>query len=254
MGAEWWEQSGGAVVVGRPCQPGPVSDPRAPGPAPRPAGDAYLVRPEAGPGHGVLVLHSWWGLTPGVKELVEALADAGYTALAPDLLGGARPADGVAARDALAASSPDETAGLVLSSIVALRAHSADPAAPIAIVGFSMGASWALWAATRQPDSVDAVVAYYGAQNIDFQALTAPVLGHFAESDPFVTDDELVEMQAHLLLLDKHVEVHHYPGTGHWFAETDRPGQPDRRPEELDASASAWERTLTFLAEHTSRT
>lgn len=228
-----------------------MTDADPPRPAQRQAGDAYLVRPGSGAGHGVLVLHSWWGLTRGVKDVVEALADAGYTALAPDLLGGLLPTDGEEARDLLAASSPDETAGLVLSSIVALRAHSSDPDAPVAVLGYSMGASWALWVATRQPDSVDAVVAYYGAQNIDFQTLSAPVLGHFAESDAFVTDDELVEMQAHLLLLDKHVEIHHYPGTGHWFAESDRPGQPDRRPEELVAADLAWSRTMAFLAEQT---
>lgn len=209
------------------------------------AGNAYLVEPEDGPGHGVLVLHSWWGLTRHMKDVVEALADAGYTALAPDLLGGVLPVDGDEARDVLAGSDPNETAALVLASIVALRAHSADPAAPVSILGFSMGASWALWAATRQPDSVDAVVAYYGVQNIDFEELTAPVLGHYAETDPLVTDDELVEMQAHLLLLDKHVEVHHYPGTGHWFAEADRPEHHDH-----DAGALAWERTVAFLAEH----
>ncbi len=213
---------------------------------PTSAGSAYLVVPETGRGHGVLVLHSWWGLTRHVKDVVEALADAGYTALAPDLLDGALPADGDEARDLLADTDPNQTAALILSSIVALRAHSADPDAPIAMLGYSMGASWALWAATRQPASVDAVVAYYGVQNIDFEELTAPVLGHYAETDPLVTDDELVEMQAHLLLLDKHVEVHHYPGTGHWFAEADRSEHHDE-----DAAALAWSRTLTFLAEHT---
>jgi carboxymethylenebutenolidase len=219
----------------------PSSDPR-----PASAGSAYLVVPDDGPGHGVLVLHSWWGLTPAVKAVVEALADAGYTAMAPDLLDGALPTDGDEARDLLADSDPNETAALVLSSIVALRAHSADPSGPVAVLGFSMGASWGLWVATRQPDSVDAVVAYYGVQNIDFEALRAPVLGHFAETDPLVTDDELVEMQAHLLLLDKHVEVHHYPGTGHWFAEPDRPEHHDE-----EAAALAWDRTLAFLAAHT---
>ena len=104
------------------------------------AGSAYLVVPEAGRGHGVLVLHSWWGLTRHVKDVVEALADAGYTALAPDLLDGALPADGDEARDLLADTDPNQTAALVLSSIVALRAHSADPDAPIAMLGYSMGA------------------------------------------------------------------------------------------------------------------
>jgi carboxymethylenebutenolidase len=209
------------------------------------AGSAYLVVPEEGPGHGVLVLHSWWGLTPATKSVVEALADAGYTALAPNLLGGELPADGDAARDLLAATDPNATAALILSSVVALRAHSAEPTAPVAVIGYSMGASWALWLATRQPDSVDAVVAYYGAQNIDFELLRAPVLGHFAEHDPLVSDDELVEMQAHLMLLDKHIEFHRYEGTAHFFAE-DSPAQEA----DDEAAALAWARTLAFLTEH----
>jgi carboxymethylenebutenolidase len=216
------------------------------------AGSAYLVVPDDGPGHGVLVLHSWWGLTPFVKGLVERLADLGYSALAPDLLEGGLPEDADAARDLLAATDPNATAGLVLSSVVALRANSADPSAPVAVLGFSMGASWALWLATRQPDSVDAVVAYYGSQNIDFEALRAPVLGHFAEQDPLVTEDELVEMQAHLLLLDKHVEFHRYPGTGHWFAEAQRSDFTDEAAAAVaeEAAATAWDRTVAFLAEH----
>ena len=216
------------------------------------AGNAYLVVPDDGPGHGVLVLHSWWGLTRGVKDLVESLADAGYTALAPDLLHGALPETADEARDLLAATDPNETAALVLSSIVALRAHSADPDGPVAVLGFSMGASWALWVATRQPASVDAVVAYYGSQNIDFEALTAPVMGHFAEHDPLVTEDELVEMQAHLLLLDKHVEFHRYPGTSHWFAEVAPDASTDGESATVaaEAAALAWERTMEFLATH----
>ena len=91
------------------------------------AGSAYLVVPDDGPGHGVLVLHSWWGLTPTVKAVVERLADAGYTALAPDLLAGAAPDDPDDARQVLADSDPNETAALILSSVVALRANSADP-------------------------------------------------------------------------------------------------------------------------------
>ena len=214
-----------------------------PEPTPRTrSGDAYLVHPESGSGPGVLVLHSWWGLDAATRDLVERFADAGYSTLAPDLCDGHLPAEGDEARDLLAASDPNVTADLVLKSLAAIRAITD---APVAVVGFSMGASWALWAATRAPGSVDAVVAYYGAQNIDFDDLTAPVLGHFAEHDPLVTEDELVEMQARLLLSDKHVEVHRYAGTHHWFAE---PGVADH----YDAAAAelAWSRTLEFLADH----
>lgn len=209
----------------------------------RSAGSAYLVQPDSGPGPGVLVLHSWWGLTQGVRQVVERLADAGYTAMAPDLTGGDPPQSYADAASILAESDPNVTADLVLSSPVSLRAYSADPQAPIAVIGYSMGASWGLWLATRLPEDVAAVIAYYGAQNIDFDDLQAPVLAHFAQTDELVSDDDKVEMHARLLLSEKSIEVHDYPGTQHWFAESD---QLDRYDE--DADALAWGRTLEFIA------
>ncbi|MFV0317438.1 MAG: dienelactone hydrolase family protein [Microthrixaceae bacterium] len=218
----------------------------------RRAGSAYLVRPEGSPGPGVLVLHSWWGLTPGVKAVVEQLADQGYTALAPALLTG-RPADAGEAAALLAETDADATAALVLSSIVALRAQSADPDASVGIVGYSMGASWALWAAARQPGSVAAVAAYYGYQDIDFAELRAEVLCHFAQSDPLITEDQATGMQAHLRLAGVTVEVEHHPGTRHFFAEADVPvldadGTPgERNPDEEAAAAAAWTSTVALL-------
>lgn len=220
------------------------------------AGSAYLVAPDDGPGPGVLVLHSWWGLTRGVKATVEALADEGFTALAPDLLPGPLPADVTHAARRLADADTDASAALVISSIDALRAHSADPAAPVSLLGYSMGGSWAMWIATRAPDSVVAVVDYYGLQDIDFSALRAPVLCHFADSDPLVSEDEIVEMQSHLLLLEKSVEVHHHPDTRHFFAEEDVPalgadGATSQRTDaEAAAAAAAWRRTVEFLRTH----
>ena len=209
------------------------------------AGSAYLVRPDnaTGTGPGVLVLHSWWGLTPEVKQRCDDLADAGFVALAPDLCGGVLPETAAEAEFELGESDPNETAALVLSSIIALRSQTDAPEGPIAIVGFSMGASWALWAATRQPDSVSAVVAYYGTQNIDFELLSARVLGHFADDDDIVGDDEVVEMQSHLLLLDKPVEFHRYGGCRHFFAE-----QTPAATHDPAAAALSWDRTVAFLS------
>jgi len=212
--------------------------------APSQAGQAYLVHPEggAGAGPGVLVLHSWWGLTQGVKQWCDRLADEGFVVLAPDLLEGNRPETAAEAELELGRSDPNVTAALVLSSIVALRSQTDRPTGPVSIVGFSMGASWALWAATRQPDSVDAVVAYYGTQHIDFAELKAPVLGHFGSDDDIVSRDDLVEMHAHLLLLEHDVEVFDYEDKGHFFAELDVEGAYDEEAAEL-----AWDRTVAFL-------
>jgi carboxymethylenebutenolidase len=214
-----------------------------PDPRPPSAGSAYLVRPdtEDGTGPGVLVLHSWWGLTPMFRELCDRLADEGFVALAPDLLDGLRPETAAEAELELAEVDPNESAALILSSIVALRSQTDDPAGPVAVLGYSMGASWALWLATRQPDSVRSVVVYYGTQDIDFEDLTAPVLGHFAETDPFVSEDDVAYLEAQLRLLGKDVEIVRYPGTGHWFAES------DREAHDAAAADAAWARTLEFL-------
>ncbi|MGI8755403.1 MAG: dienelactone hydrolase family protein, partial [Acidimicrobiales bacterium] len=101
---------------------------------------------------------------------------------------------------------------------------------------------WALWAATRFPDDVAAVTCFYGSQDIDFAPARAAFQGHFAEHDEFVTDDERRYLEARLHLAHQDVEFHQYPGTGHWFMESDRPAA--YVPAAADA---AWERTMAFL-------
>lgn len=50
---------------------------------------SYLAEPgAAGGGPGVLVVHDWYGLLPSVRERCDALAAAGFVALAPDLYDG----------------------------------------------------------------------------------------------------------------------------------------------------------------------
>ena len=211
----------------------------------RSAGQAYLVRPGddgEGTGPGVLVLHSWWGLTKGVKDYCNRLSDEGFVVLAPDLLGGLLPADEVEAELDLAITDPNETAALIISSTAALRSATDDPAGPVAVVGFSMGASWALWIATRQPESFSKVVAFYGSQTIDFSDLQASVQGHFAEHDGLVSADDVVLLEADLFELGHEPEMWHYEGTRHWFAERGVEGFHDPVAAEL-----AWERTLEFL-------
>ncbi len=207
------------------------------------AGTGYVVAPDSGTGPGVLVLHAWWGLTPFFREVCDRLADEGFVALAPDLHGDGRTADTPDEAEALLASTdPNRTAGLIASSLSALRGMPATPDGRVGILGFSMGASWALWAATRFPDDVAAVSVFYGSQDMDFAPARARFQGHFAEHDEFVSDDERVYLEAQLRLAGHETEFHLYPDTGHWFVETDRPAAHDAA-----AAAQAWSRTLAFL-------
>lgn len=210
------------------------------------AGSGYVVAPASGSGPGVLVLHAWWGLTPFFRSVCDRLADEGFVALAPDLHGDGRTADTPDEAEALLASTdPNRTAGLVASSISALRGMPATTDRRIGVLGFSMGASWALWAAARFPDDVAATAFFYGGQDVDFAPARSAFQGHVAEIDEFESDDDIAYLEAQLHLAGHRVEMYRYPGTGHWFMEDDRPAAYV-----ADAASLAWERTVAFLHQH----
>lgn len=208
------------------------------------AGSGYLAVPDAGTGPGILVLHAWWGLNPFFRRLCDRLADAGFVALAPDLLGGRVATTVEEAERQLADADPDRLAHLTRSSLWHLRELPMTPNAPVGVVGFSMGASMALWLSARVPEGVAATTVFYGAQDIDFAGARSAYLGHFAEDDPYVDADTLVLMEADLHLVGLDPTFHRYPGTRHWFFEADR---PEHDPAAADL---AWARTLAFFHEH----
>lgn len=208
----------------------------------RKAGEAFLVNPEAGAGPGVLVLHSWWGLNPWVRDFCRRLSDIGFTVLAPDMFDGVQPVTEAEGEAVLAAADPDELSGLVMSSAQTLRAVSADAKRPIAVIGFSMGASLAMWLSARLTREVGSVVVFYGAQSIDFDEATACYQGHFAENDHIVSEEDRVVTESFIRLGGQDTTFHLYPGTRHWFFEDGDSYDPE-------AAALAWDRMEAFLRE-----
>lgn len=200
---------------------------------------AYFVQGDDGKGPGVLILHSLWGLTTSVKALCDGLADHGYTVLAPDINFGELPDSEEEGIDRLGEANPDRLATLVLSSVELLSEHSAE--GPIAIVGFGMGGSLALWASVRMHDLVGVAVSFYGTQQIDFAGSRSKYLIHYAEEDEYISQDEAVFMEATMGLEDLSVEVITYPGTKHGFCE------PDSETFDPGAFDAAWSRTIEFL-------
>jgi carboxymethylenebutenolidase len=201
---------------------------------------AYFVQSDEGPGPGILLLHSFWGLTPSVKGLCDGLADHGYTVLAPDINFGELPDTEQEALDHLGAASPDRLASLVRASVRLLHEKSAG-GRPIGIIGFGMGGSLALWASVRLPDMVGAAVSFYGTQQIDFAGSNSSYLVHLAEEDEYITEDETVFMRATMGLESLPVELVTYPGTRHGFCE------PDGDTFDPDAFEKAWDLTTDFL-------
>ncbi|MGF1618021.1 MAG: dienelactone hydrolase family protein [Acidimicrobiia bacterium] len=200
---------------------------------------AYFIQDGPTPGPGVLLLHSFWGLTPAVKVMADRLADEGYTVLVPDINFGELPDSETEAVDHLGMANPDRLASLVLSSAQLLAEKSSQPT--IAAVGFGMGGSMALWASVRLNSIVDRVVSFYGTQQIDFAGSRSRYMVHLAESDEYITDDETAFMEATMGLESLEVAFHYYPRTRHGFAD------PDGATFDPDSSDLAWKRTVEFL-------
>ena len=111
--------------------------------------DGYLATPVTGNGGAVLVLHAWWGLNDTFRGLCDRLADAGYLAFAPDLYHG-RVANTIDNAENLMRALDDAQAGADLAAATDfLYERGGRRAAGLAVIGFSMGANYALELAER---------------------------------------------------------------------------------------------------------
>jgi carboxymethylenebutenolidase len=138
-------------------------------------------------------------------------------------------------------SAGDEHADAIAFAAVDALGTRLGPDAPLAVLGFSFGAAYALWAPSER-DRLRATVVYYGTYTGEFLArATAPLLGHFAEDDEFEPEAGVRELEEAFRAAGREVTIHVYPGTGHWFAE---PSRDAYRPE---AAELAFDRTVAFL-------
>ena len=188
----------------------------------------------------VLVLHPWWGLNDTMKQFCDRLAREGFIVFAPDLYRGEIATDiPNAERLSGALFKAQDRARADVDSAVAFLAERTG-ADSIAVVGFSMGAYYALDLSTRAP--VDKVVLFYGTGPADFSKARAEYLVHLAGNDPYEPKEGTDQLAAALRAAGRKHTIHVYPGTGHWFFEPDRVDAYDEAAAQL-----AWDRTLEFL-------
>ncbi len=204
----------------------------------------FLAAPATGTGPGVLVLHAWWGLNDTMRAICTRLADSGFVAFAPDLYHG-KVADTIADAESLAralGANHVQAEAEIAEATKFLDERAGQTGRGLAVIGFSLGANYALDLATADPEHIRAVVLFYGTGGGDFSTSRAAYLGHFAENDEFEPRSGVDELETLLRSAGRPVTFYHYPGTGHWFFE------PNRAQVYNDAAARlAWDRTLAFL-------
>jgi len=206
--------------------------------------DGYLALPPRGTGSPVLVLHAWWGLNDTLKAFCDRLAQAGFVVFAPDLYHG-KVATTIPDAEALGGAldqNADRAKAEIADAARFLSKRAGADAPDLAVVGFSLGAYYAVDLSAALPELVGAVVLFYGTGPADLSRSQAAYIGHFAENDPYEPKEYADELEAALKRAGRPVTFYHYPGTTHWFFEPDRAQAYDRPAAEL-----AWERTLAFL-------
>jgi carboxymethylenebutenolidase len=198
------------------------------------------VPPQGGP--GIIVLHAWWGLTSFFEGLCVRLAEQGFVALAPDLYGGVTANTVEQAQQALDNNDFERSRAAASAALEKIRGLPGVQPGRVGVIGFSMGAAWAVTLSAEFPQDIAAAVLFYGVDMVDFSQAQAAYQGHFSPTDEWEPVEGIRLMERSMQAAGREVEFFFYPGTGHWFFE-------DNHPEAYQAEAAkqAWERTITFF-------
>jgi carboxymethylenebutenolidase len=201
----------------------------------------------------VVVIHEIFGLTDWVRGVADQLAEAGYIAIAPDLLSGAAPggggtsefASGDAVRKAISSLPPNQiTADLnaVKDYVVKLPACNGK----VAVGGFCWGGSQTFRFATNNKE-IKAGFVFYGSgpdQESDISRIQAPVYGFYGGNDARV-NATIPKTEEFMRQAGKTYEPVTYDGAGHGFM---RAGEaPDASAANKKAREQAWQRWKELL-------
>ncbi|MCM3874576.1 MAG: dienelactone hydrolase family protein [Pyrinomonadaceae bacterium] len=173
----------------------------------------------------VIVIHEIFGMSDWVQSLTDQLAEAGYIAIAPDLLSGMAPGGGGTSafteRNAVGQAIRDLPPDQITADLNAVAEYvSKLPAAngKVVVGGYCWGGSQTFRFATNNP-KVKAAFVFYGSGpegKDDLARIKAPVYGFYAGNDARINAGlpKTTEMMKELA---KKYEPVTYEGAGHGF-------------------------------------
>lgn len=195
----------------------------------------------------LVVIHEINGLSDWVQQLTDELAEAGYIAIAPDLLSGMGPNGGgtadVATKggNAVGQAIRDLPPDQITADLNAVADYvSKLPAAngKVAVTGYCWGGTQSFRFATNRPTLKAAFVFYgttpgsnaqgqpYAVDQAGLARITAPVYGFYAENDMRVNATIPPTVEA-MKALKKHYDPVTYAGAGHGFMRAGEPNAPE---------------------------
>jgi carboxymethylenebutenolidase len=203
---------------------------------------------------GVLVVQEAFGVTPHIAGIVDRFEAEGYAALAPDLYHGTVFDYGTPFEE-LGPSFSSLTGDGILADVDAGLATLADrgvPASRVAIVGFCMGGTVALFAGAMR--ELGAAVSFYGGGVTESRwdgvpplvelapGLRTPWLGLYGDEDKGIPVEQVEALRAAAALAPVPTRVERFAGAGHGFFNDARKGSYDKA-----AAEEAWPLVLSWL-------
>jgi carboxymethylenebutenolidase len=221
--------------------------------------EAFVVFPEVkDKATAVIVIHEIFGLTDWVRLVADELAEAGFIAIAPDLLSGMGPKGGGTAEfgggQAVGRAIRDLPPEQVTADLNAAAEHVAKlPACngKVTVAGFCWGGGQTFRYATNNKD-LKAAFAFYGTGPTNAEAISriqCPVYGFYGGKDARV-NATIPKSKELMKEAGKTYEPDVYEGAGHGFM---RAGQdPNAKDSEMQqankkAREEAWKRWTDLL-------
>jgi carboxymethylenebutenolidase len=186
---------------------------------------SFIVYPEVkDKATAVVVIHEIFGLTDWVRRVVDQLAEAGYIAIAPDLLSGMGPKGGgtedfpgEGVRRAIMTLPPDQVTA-DLNAVTEYVGHVPACSGKVVVSGFCWGGGQAFRFATNNKD-IKAAFVFYGTGPTDEEAISrinCPVYGFYGGNDNRV-DATIPKTKEMMKAAGKTYDPVIYEGAGHAF-------------------------------------
>jgi len=219
--------------------------------------ETFVVYPESAVKTPVvLIIHEIFGMSDWVEDLADQVAEAGYIAVAPDLLSGMAPNGGRTkdfapntAMEAVSRLNPDQvTADLNAAADYGLKLPAAD--GKLFVAGFCWGGGQTFRFATNRADLKGAFVFYGPPPAADAMArIQAPVYGFYGGNDARI-DAMLPATKEQMASAHKTYDPVVYDGAGHGFMRAgEDPNGTEGNQKARSAAWARWKQLLKTLSQ-----
>lgn len=198
----------------------------------------------------VVVIQEWWGLNDQIRGVAQRFAEAGFTALVPDLYRGKSTVEAEEAHHLMTGLNFGEAAQQDIRGAVQYLKGRKLGRGKVGVTGYCMGGALTVLSSTMVPE-MDAGVIWYGLpplEYVDASKIKAPLQAHWATQDGAFPIASVDGLEAKFKEANVCYEGFRYLAH-HAFANETAQGRNRIAITQYDAAWAqiAWDRTMRFF-------